>query len=157
MPIQFIFGLIIANFVEWLVHKYVLHKLGKMRTRFLILGKKKIFVFLTHWNQHHRISRKNDFRDSAFSFREIFGIFILLVIAFPIWFILPGIYYGFIFSAMLYLLIHNISHKYPEFSKKYIRWHYDHHMGKNQNKNWCVTYPLADYLLGTRIKYEYRE
>ena len=58
---------------------------------------------------------------------------------------------------MLYLLIHNISHKYPEFSKKYIRWHYDHHMGKNQNKNWCVTYPLADYLLGTRIKYEYRE
>jgi hypothetical protein len=29
-------------------------------------------------------------------------------------------------------------------------------MGKDQDKNWCVVHPLADYLLGTRRKYEYR-
>ncbi len=32
-------------------------------------------------------------------------------------------------------------------------WHYDHHMGKDQNSNWCVTHPLFDMVLGTRKEY----
>ena len=42
------------------------------------------------------------------------------------------------------------------FARKAIPWHYDHHMGKNQNMNWCVVHPLADLIMGTRRKYEYK-
>mgnify|MGYP007089505962 CR=1 FL=1 len=52
--------------------------------------------------------------------------------------------------------IHKKSHLDPEWCKEKLPWHYDHHMGKNQNTNWCVVHPLADYLMGTRKKYEYK-
>ncbi|MBO9471319.1 hypothetical protein J7355_14585 [Endozoicomonas sp. G2_2] len=29
-------------------------------------------------------------------------------------------------------------------------WHYDHHMGHDQNANWCVTRPWLDYITGSR-------
>lgn len=32
-------------------------------------------------------------------------------------------------------------------------WHYDHHMGPNQHKNWCVTKPWFDVIMGTRERY----
>ena len=32
-------------------------------------------------------------------------------------------------------------------------WHYDHHMGLDQDQNWCVTWPLMDHLFGTRVKW----
>ena len=31
--------------------------------------------------------------------------------------------------------------------------HYDHHMGKNQDANWCVTHPFFDWVMGTREPY----
>jgi len=31
-------------------------------------------------------------------------------------------------------------------------WH-DHHMGPNQEANWCVTQPWFDYVMGTRELY----
>ena len=37
--------------------------------------------------------------------------------------------------------------------RRWAPWHYDHHMGKNQDANWCVTFPLWDHILGTRIHY----
>lgn len=40
-----------------------------------------------------------------------------------------------------------------EWAKKHVPWHYDHHMGKNQDANWGVTTDWVDKLLGTRIKY----
>ena len=46
-------GLLYANAGEWLIHKYVLHGLGK---------KKKSF-FSFHWSEHHRACRKHDFFD----------------------------------------------------------------------------------------------
>jgi hypothetical protein len=30
--------------------------------------------------------------------------------------------------------------------------HYDHHMGSNQDANWCVSYPWFDWILGTRLR-----
>ena len=41
----------------------------------------------------------------------------------------------------------------PAWMRRYLPWHYDHHLGRNQHANWCVTYPLADYVLGTREKW----
>jgi hypothetical protein len=39
----------------------------------------------------------------------------------------------------------------PEWGKKTIPWHYDHHMNTNQDANWCVTKPWFDYISGTRV------
>jgi sterol desaturase/sphingolipid hydroxylase (fatty acid hydroxylase superfamily) len=33
--------------------------------------------------------------------------------------------------------------------------HYDHHMGKNQDSNWCVTRPWFDWVMGTRVRYAF--
>lgn len=35
--------------------------------------------------------------------------------------------------------MHRRSHLEPEWAKKRIPWHYDHHMNSNQDANWCVT------------------
>ena len=43
--------------------------------------------------------------------------------------------------------------KNVEWAKENIPWHYDHHMGKNQDANWGVTTDWVDRLLNTRIKY----
>ena len=52
---------------------------------------------------------------------------------------------------------HKKAHLDPEWAKQHLRHHYDHHMGQNQDANWCVTQPWFDHLLGTRIEYEYDE
>jgi sterol desaturase/sphingolipid hydroxylase (fatty acid hydroxylase superfamily) len=56
-------------------------------------------------------------------------------------------------SAYGYYLVHKKSHLDPEWARKHLPWHYDHHMGPNQDANWCVTLPLFDHLMGTREHY----
>lgn len=146
MLIQIILGIFAASFLEWFAHKYILH----------VLGRKKASLFSFHWGVHHATARRNGFLDSLVSAREAFGIFFLCVIFTPLILFLPFTYGTMFIHAMLYFVLHNTAHKYPKFAKKYMRWHYDHHMGKNQNMNWCVVHPLADYIMGTRKKYEYK-
>ena len=33
--------------------------------------------------------------------------------------------------------------------------HYDHHMGADQDANWCVTRPWFDWIMGTRKPYAF--
>ena len=47
--IGFPIGALVANAGEWLIHKYVLHGLGRR--------KKSMWAF--HWHEHHRSSRRN--------------------------------------------------------------------------------------------------
>ena len=146
MFIQIILGLVAASFLEWTVHKHILHELGK----------KKVSIFSFHWGVHHAKCRRNRFHDEEISAREIFGVFSLCALVSPLWLLLPFMYYAMFAHAMTYLVVHNLFHRYPKLAKKYLPWHYDHHMGKNQNTNWCVVHPLADFILGTRNKYEYK-
>ena len=46
-------GLFYANAVEWFIHKYVLHGLGR--------SKKSFWSF--HWHEHHRAAREHDHYD----------------------------------------------------------------------------------------------
>jgi sterol desaturase/sphingolipid hydroxylase (fatty acid hydroxylase superfamily) len=147
MLLQIIIGIFAASFLEWFVHKHILHNLAKK--------KKSIFSF--HWSGHHASARRNNFSDSLFSAREAVGISLLCAIFAPVIFVLPYTYMTMLTHAILYFILHNTAHKYPKFGKKYMRWHYDHHMGKNQNMNWCVVHPLADYIMKTRIKYDYEQ
>ena len=49
--------------------------------------------------------------------------------------------------------IHKKSHLDPEWAKKNVPWHYDHHMGPDQNKNFGVRTDFFDRLFGTRREY----
>jgi len=53
--------------------------------------------------------------------------------------------------------VHRKAHLDTEWGKKNLPWHYDHHMGKNQNANWGVTTDWVDRLAGTRIKYLHKQ
>ncbi len=138
-------GLVYANFFEWFAHKYIFHKCGK----------KKNSIVGFHWRDHHKTSRKNAFEDKKTSTSEIVWLLFALLLHLPTYFLSPLFFATLIFCSMWYYLVHQYAHNHPQWAKKYLRWHYDHHMGKDQDKNWNVTYPLCDYLLGTREKYDY--
>ena len=150
--VQIALGVIIANLYEWIIHKYVLHGLGK---------KKKSF-WSAHWKMHHKKARKNEYFDDDYlklfkgwneGTKEILSLVALSVIQIPSFFLFPLYSATMIFMALAYFLVHRKSHLDPEWGKRWAPWHYDHHMGKNQDANWCVTFPLWDYILGTRKHY----
>lgn len=149
-------GLLYANASEWLIHKYVLHGLGK---------KKKSF-FSFHWAEHHRACRKHDFFDPDYQ-RSVFGqhaqgkealaIAALMVLHVPLLPVAPYFTATVWYSALNYFYKHRRAHLDPEWAKKHLKHHYDHHMGREQDANWGVTRPWCDYVMGTRIDYEYDE
>ena len=55
--------------------------------------------------------------------------------------------------ALFYMIIHRQTHIHVDLFKKWMPWHYEHHMGRNQNANWCVVCPLMDHIMGTRVKW----
>lgn len=151
--VQVFLGVLIANLYEWIIHKYVLHGLGK----------KKGSRWSSHWSQHHRKSRKNDHFDEDYlqifqggwneGRQEVLGLILLAVFQIPTFYMFPYYALTSIMMALLYFVVHRKSHLDPEWAKRYLPWHYDHHMGKNQDANWGVTLPIWDYILGTRVKY----
>ena len=138
---MFVLGFVYASIVEWAIHKYLFHELGK----------KKGSKFSFHIRDHHINCLKNGNRDRHFSHREIPGILFLLLINFPVVYFMPSFYYAMCTYGMLFILVHNIAHIWPQFGKKYIPWHWDHHM-RYQNHNFNVVLPIADYMFGTRKK-----
>mgnify|MGYP003663928552 FL=1 len=55
--------------------------------------------------------------------------------------------------TLRYFYMHRKAHTNVEWCKKNIPWHYDHHMGKNQDVNYGVTVEWPDKLFGTRVIY----
>jgi hypothetical protein len=151
--VQIVLGILYANMIEWLVHKYVFH--GRK------LGKKRSGRFSHHWHDHHRAVRKGAGLDPAYSkkwyyqviSREALELSVLSVLHSPLIFIVP--YFSMTISIwiFLYYAVHSRQHINPEWAKKWTPWHWDHHMGKNQDANWCVTLPIMDHVLGTRVYY----
>jgi hypothetical protein len=149
-------GLLYANAGEWVIHKYVLHGLGKKKSSF----------WNFQWGEHHRACRKHGFRDPDYE-RSIFGnhaqgkealgvLGIALAHA-PLFPVAPWFTATVWYSAANYFYKHRRSHLDPEWAKRHLKHHYDHHMGIEQDANWCVTRPWFDVLLGTRIDYRYDE
>jgi len=145
-------GLLAANATEWLVHKYVLHGTGKKKESF----------WSFHFHEHHRNCRQNDHIDPTYE-RPVFGAhaqgkeaMVLAAAAIahtPLFPIAPFYTATLWYSAVDYYLKHKRSHQDPEWARENLPWHYDHHMGPNQDANWCVTRPWMDHIMGTRIPY----
>ncbi|WP_336003412.1 sterol desaturase family protein [Acinetobacter pittii] len=146
-------GIFVANGLEWYFHKVWLHEYPSQYRN---------SPFFTHI-AHHKRARLNDFQDegyaeSMFKNAEMYnektallGLAGAATIFLPVApFFTAGLYYG----LWNYWHVHSKAHLDPEYAKKRIPWHYDHHMTSNQNANWCVTKPWFDYIMGTRVTTE---
>lgn len=147
---QILVGVVYANLAEVVAHKYVLHWLGKKKGSF----------WSFHWHDHHRNSRKNKFYDESYNdpwysgsrVKEIVGIAGLvathawLAPTFPAFAVTTAAY------SAVYLWAHRKAHLDPEWCKRWLPWHYDHHMGKNQDANWGVLLPCWDWIIRSREK-----
>tara|TARA_A100001011_G_scaffold387004_1_gene464019 strand:+ start:1162 stop:1632 length:471 start_codon:yes stop_codon:yes gene_type:complete len=150
--LQFILGYIYGHFLEWFIHKDILHKYGK----------KKKHPFSFHYRSHHRAAKKNGFIDEAYlssifswdaATKEVASLLFLIAIHIPVYFVAPGLFAACVFSVAEYYYKHIRAHRNPEWAKRNLVWHYDHHMGKIQDANWGVRSDFVDRLLGTRIYY----
>jgi len=153
--IGFPIALIFANGVEWYAHKYVLHgtpRPGEPRYSPVPRSMK------SHW-QHHKIVRQSAYRDHGYEegltnwrtrneVKSLLALTAVTSLALPV---APFFTLGTYYAAGRYFYVHRRSHLDPEWGKKTIPWHYDHHMNTNQDANWCVTRPWFDYIMGTRV------
>jgi sterol desaturase/sphingolipid hydroxylase (fatty acid hydroxylase superfamily) len=57
------------------------------------------------------------------------------------------------YSLRKYHAVHKRAHLDTEWAREHLPWHYDHHMGVDQDKNWGVTHDWFDRLMGTREVY----
>lgn len=149
-------GLAYANLSEWVIHKHVLHRLGRAKESF----------WSFHWHEHHKAARRDDLADPAYekpltqSFRELDAqakeVIALTASAAAIAPLLPvaPFFVGTVWwSAWHYYRVHKRAHLDPAWAREHLPWHVDHHLGPDQDANWCVTRPWADILLGTRKPY----
>ena len=149
-------ALLAANGIEWYLHKYALHGVPKEGG-----GRKALSepFMKRHW-AHHRRVRLTKYRDDELyghfsespdaiaEAKALLKICAVTSLAMPVapFFTLTTYY-----CAWNYWHVHSQSHLDPEWGKKKIPWHYDHHMNTNQDANWGVTKPWFDYIMGTRV------
>ena len=147
--LQITLALIVANLYEWVFHNLVLHKWGK--------SKKNIFHF--HWS-HHRNVRKSGGYDPDYEklfppSKEMIALGLLAAAHIPFWWVAPWFTVTLGVYAFAYYTLHRYAHMNPKWGKRWMPWHYDHHLGTNQDTNWCILFPLWDYIFRTRVKYRF--
>jgi hypothetical protein len=148
----FLLGLAYSNVGEWLIHKYILHGLGRRKNTY----------WAYHWHEHHKNARKLDHIDptyerSVFQWnaqgKEALGLAVIALTHLPLLPIFPTFVAGVELSAARYYYVHKRAHQDEGWAREHLPWHYDHHMGPNQDANWCVTWPWFDWVMKTREKY----
>ena len=142
-------GLLYANMGEWIVHKHLLHGAGKKKGNF----------WNFHWHEHHNKARKNDMLDEAYTrplrgwnsqTKEAAGLLLAAAVHAPLFPVAPFFTGAYWYSLANYYVKHRRAHLDPQWAREHLPWHYDHHMGAEQDANWCVTKPWFDLLVGTR-------
>lgn len=145
-------GLAAANATEWVFHKYVLHGLGKNPDSF----------WSFHWHEHHRAARKHGHVDEAYrtgllkwngQTKEALALGVSAVAVAPLFPVAPFFVGTLWYSVANYYRKHRRSHLDPSWAREHLPWHYDHHMGPEPHKNWCVTRPWMDVVMGTRVPF----
>lgn len=138
MFVQIFLAWVYSHIFEYIIHRWFLHnhKLFK-------------FAFKNHFSKHHKIARNNKMYDETYkslvsSKFEIFGLLIAAILHLPILIVFPYAYGTLLFSLTSYYVLHRKSHIDVEWGKRWLPWHYEHHMGKNQHKNWGVRLPIID-------------
>jgi len=145
-------GLAYAHLVESLFHRHVLHGLGKRPGSF----------WSFHWAEHHREARRHAMVDAGYR-RPLFGWHPQtkerLSIAFGVAVHLPlapvaPLFVGTVaVYGWLSAVLHERAHTDPGWARSRLPWHYDHHMGPEQDANWGIVLPWYDLVVGTRRRY----
>lgn len=150
--IGFPLGMIYANVGEWLIHRHVLHGPGKRRSS----------MWSFHFHEHHQAARRDEMMDPDYERgmlgwhaqgKEVAGIVGICALHAPLFPIAPGFTAAVWLSGFNYYRWHKRAHQDPEWARENLPWHYDHHMGPDQDQNWGVSWPWADWLMGTRVPY----
>jgi len=136
-----------ANLFEWAIHKYLLHGLGRKRGTF----------WSFHFHEHHRRTIKGKGIDRVYKVdhfygKELWALAFLILVHVPFLWIEPVFAITIFTYIAAYYYVHVKSHMDVKWAKKWIPWHYDHHMG-GKEANWGVLLPLIDKILGTRVYY----
>ena len=121
LALQFIAGLLYANAGEWFMHKYILHALGQQ--------------------QHHAVCAKNGMIDPGYQSmsltswntqsKELVVLAGIVLLNAPLFMLSPTFTCALYGSLALYYYKHRKAHLDPEWAKRYLRWHYEHHLGEN--------------------------
>lgn len=145
-------ALITANAAEWWIHKHVLHGRGRRPGSF----------WHFHLDEHHAASLRNGGRDPAYQRsplrwnaqgKELFGLVLLAIPVVPLFPVAPFFAGTMVYCGVNYYVKHKRAHLDPDWARAHLPWHYDHHMGPDQDANWCVTRPWFDRVMGTRRPY----
>lgn len=137
---------------EWWIHKHILHGKGKHRESF----------WSFHWHEHHRNARRNAHRDECYERplvgwhaqgKETLALVGLAALHAPLLPVAPWFTLTVWWRVLHYHRVHKRSHLDPEWARRELPWHYDHHMGPDQDANWGVTHAWADEVFGTRQPY----
>lgn len=149
--IEFFIAFLIGSFLEYIIHKFILH------------NRKFKLAYKYHFSRHHKNCRRLDCIDPDYLKKpstfengmfEIFSLIFINLLFIPLFFLSFKTYLFLLIYSFLYYTIHRVFHIYPEKMRKIFSWHYDHHMNKDQNKNWGITNPIFDYIFFTRQKSE---
>ena len=141
-----------VNAGEWLIHRFVLHGIGKWREG----------PFAFHFHEHHRETRRHAGHDPNYlrpllgwhpQGQEALGLALAAVVHLPLLPVAPFFTGTVLWSLWRYHKLHKQAHLDPAWAREHLPWHYDHHMGPDQEANWCVTRPWFDDLVGTRKPY----
>ncbi|WP_228124975.1 sterol desaturase family protein [Candidatus Methylospira mobilis] len=145
-------GLLIENAGEWLIHRYVLH--GQ--------GKRPDSIWAYHWHEHHRVCQENGMLDHGYQGWPLRwntqgkeALFLLVVVLghIPLLMCVPGYVAGMYVGLACYYIRHRKSHLDPDWARRKLPWHYQHHMAQNSEANWCVAWPWFDRVMGSRHEY----
>jgi len=147
LPLGWAYG----HVVEWALHKH-LHDAGKERGHPLSF----------HFHEHHSASRRNHFHDEIYeehpfkwngAGKELLGMAVLTAAHLPLVAVAPWFTAAVAASGLQYYRVHKRSHVDPEWARERLPWHYDHHMGPDQDCNYGVRRDWVDRVLGTRKRY----
>lgn len=146
--LQVLIAWLYGHIFEYIAHRYFLHDHKKFK-----------LAFRNHFGLHHKISRKNSMYDenyeSIFSSKfEVISLILISIIHLPVVFFYPYAYLTLTCSLFLYYFLHRKAHTNVSWGRRWMPWHYDHHMGKNQHMNWGVRLPIIDLIMKTRVKFE---
>jgi hypothetical protein len=147
--IGFLLGLAYTNAGEWLLHKHVLHRLGRNPRSF----------WRYHW-LHHGEARRNQMRDPVYRQsvwgwhahgKEALSLAALAAAHLPLLPVAPGFTAAVWYGALNYYVKHRRAHLDPAWGHAHLPWHEDHHLGPSPEANYCVTRPWFDIVMGTRV------
>jgi sterol desaturase/sphingolipid hydroxylase (fatty acid hydroxylase superfamily) len=80
----------------------------------------------------------------------LLGLVAGALVAAPLFPVAPFFTATMFYCSFDYYRKHKRAHLDPRWAREHLPWHVDHHLGPNQDANWCVTRPWFDHIMGTR-------